>query len=229
MKQNRNNVFNLIHKGLRGLLYDTAMRIQREDFSTNTATETIEQVNLVLNLFDEHAHHEDKYLLPLVQKHNAALVQGFEKDHVVDHELSEKLRALTKSWTEAKTADEKLETGRNIFMAFNEFIAFNLYHMNNEEGILLFTLWKHYTDEELHEAEVAIVTSIPIDILMIESTWMMRSLNDAEITGWLTGVKLHAPEEVFAAYKKLATNELSAERWLAISAAIENVASAVTV
>lgn len=221
MTHNRYNVFNQIHKGLRHLMYDTAVRLQTTDLSRPEATGVINSVSLVVDLFDEHAHHEDKYVLPMVEKHNPALVADFEKDHELDHKLSDGLRQLVASWKSATTQQERNITGQGIFYAFNEFIAFNLYHMNREEDTLLATLWKHYTDEELHAASQAIVASIPPDVLMLESKWMMRSMNNAEISEWMTGIKHGAPAEVFAAYMQMAEQELPAERFHIIASALE--------
>lgn len=221
MSENRYNVFNQIHKALRALLYDTAVCIQKTDFSSDAASAAIEKVALVVNLFDEHAYHEDTYLFPLVTAHNAALVAEFENDHEIDHKLSETLRDHIASWAAAGTAEQRIAVGQSIFYAFNEFIAFNLYHMNKEESVLLFTLWKHYPDTALLEAEHAIVQRIKPETLMIESQWMMRSLSNPEIIQWLTGVKMGAPEEVYATYLQLAQNELPAERWLVIETALQ--------
>lgn len=220
MTHNRYNVFNQIHKGLRHLMYDTALRLQTTDLANTDAEEVINSVSLVVDLFDEHAHHEDKFVLPMVEKHNPALVADFEKDHELDHKLSEGLRELVKSWKSAVTEQERNITGQGIFYAFNEFIAFNLYHMNREEDTLLATLWKHHTDEELIAASQAIVASIPPDILMLESKWMMRSMNNPEITEWMMGIKHGAPAEVFAAYLQMAEQELPIERFRVIAAAL---------
>ena len=52
----RYNIFNQVHKGLRELLYQTASRLQQTDFSTHQEREAIlEQVNIVVDLFDKHA------------------------------------------------------------------------------------------------------------------------------------------------------------------------------
>jgi hypothetical protein len=75
------NVFNSIHKGLRNLLYSTAIQIQQTDFSSDQAAATNQAIKLVVALFDEHAQHEDTYLLPLIEKYDSALIAQFEKDH----------------------------------------------------------------------------------------------------------------------------------------------------
>lgn len=221
MSEKRYNVFNQIHKGLRGLLYDTALAIQQTDFSQDSAASAIEKVNLVVDLFDEHAHHEDTYLLPIVLKHNAPLVEDFEKDHEIDHKLSESLREQTVAWSKATTKAERIAIGQSLFYAFNEFIAFNLYHMNKEENVLLYTLWQHYTDAELLAVQRTIVESIKPEILMIESKWMMRSLNNTEIIEWLTGIKNGAPAEVYEMYTRLAQQELDTDRWTAVATSLE--------
>ncbi|MGN6569058.1 MAG: hypothetical protein ACTHJ0_13945, partial [Flavipsychrobacter sp.] len=191
MSENRYNVFNQIHKGLRNLLYSTAIDIQRTDFVAETAKGTIDKVLLVLELFEEHAHNEDTHLLPLIEKHDAALVAEFERDHEIDHKLSETLREHAAEWIKATNNNQRIALGQAIFYGFNEFVAFNLYHMNREENILLFTLWKHYTDQDILKAERAIVESIKLETLMLESQWMMRSLNNSEIVNWLSGLRLH--------------------------------------
>ncbi|MBN9485007.1 MAG: hypothetical protein BGO70_05200 [Bacteroidetes bacterium 43-93] len=227
MSQPRYNVFNQIHKGLRALMYDTAKNIQQMDFEQANASEVIDQVLLVVDLFDEHAHHEDAHILPMVVAHNAALVDSFEKDHELDHKLSEDLRSLCASWTNATSDMERMKIGQGIFYAFNEFIGFNLYHMNREEHELLLTLWQHYTDEEILAAQQAIIQSIPPETMMIESRWMMSTLNNMEIIGWLGAIKANAPEEIFMGYVKLAAETLSEQRWntIANTLKIEQVAA----
>ena len=45
------------------------------------------------------------------------------------------------------------------------------------------------------------------------SKWMMRGLNNAEITGWLKGVEKNAPEAVFQSLFVTAEKELSERRF----------------
>lgn len=219
--QPRYNVFNQIHKGLRALLYHTALQVQQADFALDSAAAVTGDVRKVVDLFDEHAHHEDLHLLPLIATHNPELMQQFEQDHEVDHRLSETLREHCGEWTNATTSRERITYGQAIFYAFNEFIAFNLYHMNKEEQVLLYTLWKHHTDEALLMAEQAIIQSIKPETLMFESRWMMRALSDPEIVQWLTGVRMGAPAEVFGMFAAMAQEELASQRWETISAGLE--------
>jgi len=226
MQQPRYNAFNLIHKGLRGMLYDAALAIQQTDFASDNAIETVRKVEYLVHAFDEHADHEDAHVLPMVTKYNPQMVADFEKDHVVDHKLSADLINYVNNWKAASDTSARLECGSQLFYAFNEFIAFNLYHMNREEQALLYVLWSHYTDMEIREMQQRIVASIPTNVLLSESRWMIRCANDRELTEWLKGVKMGAPEPFFNALRETTVAELGIERSERIFAAIEEVAVA---
>jgi hemerythrin-like domain-containing protein len=213
MQEQRYNVFNQIHKGLRSMLYDTALRLQRTDFTqSDEANAAVEQLEQVLHFFDEHAENEDQFILPHVRKHNAQLIDELEKDHDIDHRLTQTLLGHIQEWKVAGLSEQKEAIGQRIFFAFNEFIAFNLYHMNKEENVLMYLLWKHYTDGEIRQMEGEILKSIPSQTLLTESRWMMRSINNKEVIGWLSGVKQGAPSEVFNNFLQLAEDELPADR-----------------
>ncbi|GAB3507656.1 hypothetical protein GCM10027341_42570 [Spirosoma knui] len=213
MQEQRYNVFNQIHKGLRSMLYDTALRLQRTDFGqSDEANAAVEQLEQILHLFDEHAENEDQFILPHIRKHNAQLIDELESDHEIDHRLTQTLFGHIQEWKTADRTAQKEAIGQRIFFAFNEFIAFNLYHMNKEENVLMYLLWTHYTDAEIRQMEGGILQSIPPQTLLIESRWMMRSINNKEVVGWLSGVKQGAPAEVFNQFLQLAEDELPADR-----------------
>lgn len=224
MNIQRFNLFNRVHKGLRGFLYNVALSIQQTDFARPQAVETIEKLEQLMHFFDKHANVEDQFILPLVTRHNEALVNDMEKDHEVDHRLIEELMDQIDVWKNATQPDTKVSAGRKIFYAFNEFIAFNLYHMNREENELMCTMWQHMTDDEIREIEQQIIQSINPEVLFEECRWMMRSISNTEIIEWLAGVKMNAPEPVFLQLCAIGTEELPAERWEEIQEAINEVA-----
>ncbi|AKD57907.1 hemerythrin domain-containing protein [Spirosoma radiotolerans] len=221
MQNQRYNVFNQIHKGLRGMLYETAIRVQQTHFSKAEASETIDQLNQVLLFFDEHAEHEDRFILPHIQKHNAQLIDELEKEHEIDHRLTQTLFDQIQEWKAATSANQLEAIGQRLHFGFSEFIAFNLYHMNKEENELIHLLWKHYTDAEIRQMEHEIIQAISPQTLMAESRWMMRSINDNEIIEWLSGVKHAAPAFVFDSFLQLAKEELPLERLTKVHAALE--------
>jgi L-asparaginase/Glu-tRNA(Gln) amidotransferase subunit D len=50
--------------------------------------------------------------------------------------------------------------------------------------------------------------------------WMMRGLNNAEITRWLKEVKNNAPDFVFQSLMQIAAQQLDEHRWQLIREAI---------
>jgi len=202
------------------MLYDTALRLQQTDFSQFEAQTTVDQLEQVLHFFDEHAENEDQFILPHIRKHNAQLIDELEKDHDIDHRLTQTLFDQIQEWRSAPVDAKREAVGQRICFAFSEFIAFNLYHMNKEENVLMYLLWKHYTDGEIHQMEAEILRSIPPLTLLAESRWMMRSINDKEVIGWLSGVKQGAPAEVFNNFLQMAGEELPSERLTKVHAAL---------
>jgi hypothetical protein len=216
MTQPRYNVFNLIHKGLRHFMYDTALKIQKADFTAPASASVIAQLEEMLGYFEQHAHHEDNHVLPPVQQHNAALVDDFEAQHVEDHRLGHELQQTIEQWKKAGSADEKRLAGRTLFYLFNEFIAFNLYHMNKEEKEINDVLWTNYADADLMQITQRIIADIQPAALMAQSRWMMRSINRQELLGWLGGMKATAPAPVVKMFAEMAQQELPLEQWLEV-------------
>jgi hypothetical protein len=210
----RYNIFNQIHKGLRAMLYETALKLQHTDFQINDDAETtIAAVESALHIFHTHAHHEDSFVLPAIQSYEPALVQSFEDEHVMDDSLAEQVSekiGLLKSQT---TDSGKISAGYDLVQSFQDFIAFNLYHMNKEEDKINKVLWAHYSDNDLMQITHQIIENIPPAEMEIESVWMMKGLNNTEITNWLKTVKQGAPEFVFRQLLSQAEQALPLNRW----------------
>lgn len=215
--EKRYNVFNNIHKGLRNMLFQAQVKIQQTDFAATEADAAVADLEYVLKCYDTHADHEDHFILDCIAEKETAITEELEKDHVIDHQLSNNLRSQIAAHKAATNADGKTVAGQEIFYALNEFIAFNLYHMNKEERVLLPLLWKHFTDMEILEMEHKIVASIPPPVLMAESRWMMRSINNGEISAWMGGIKMGAPEPVYNLFVQMAQEELPAARFAALN------------
>ena len=210
----RYNIFNQVHKALRAMLYDTLLTLQQTWFAdTEEAESALQRVNKVLRIFDAHARHEDDFVLPAIAQYEPGLVDAFEQEHKQDHVLSESLRGLMLVYRHAMKAGVKIETGDAINRAFTEFMIFNLQHMNREETILNKVLWRYYSDAELFALNQQIVASIPPAEITETSTWMMRGMNNAEITAWLKAVEKNAPQQALAGLLNLAESELPAERY----------------
>lgn len=210
----RYNIFNQIHKGLRAMLYDTALAMQQTDFINQEEAEVVLQsMEKVLDCFHSHAANEDKFILSALQSFDPSLVDEFGKEHEKDESLSHRLFNLIPVYDKAVSGDAKVEVGCAILKAFNEYVAFNLYHMNNEEEKINRVLWTNYSDEEIKDIHRSILAGLPPSGMDYEGRWMMKAISNNEIIQWLKGIKNTAPDFVFKSVLSLAENELPGRRW----------------
>jgi len=208
----RYNEFNLIHKALRAMLYDTALTLQQTYFAdSNEAEKVLDKVEDVLFLFEHHAHHEDSFILPAVAKYEPALVDEFEKEHETDLKLSSNLKNLLNIYRNVNFTAEMIAMGSAISKAFVEFMIFNLEHMAKEEMLLNSVMWQHYTDEQLIDINRRLVATIPADEMALASGWMMRGINFADAISWLNAVRSSGSPMIYASLLRLAEKEMSAE------------------
>jgi len=210
----RYNIFFPIHKGLRAMLYETAIQLQQTSFTdAEEAAEAIEQVKTVVRLFESHADKEDNYVFPSIAAYEPSVVAAFEQEHVEDHALGESLEKWLTAFTYAVSPSAKQTIGEELTRAYIQFMVFNLKHMAKEETVISPILWRYYSDAELHEITLKIMKSVPPQEMMSFSRWMVKGLNNTEILYWLKGVKNTAPQPAFEALMSVAENELAPQRW----------------
>jgi hypothetical protein len=221
----RYNIFYRVHKGLRALLYDTAMQIQQTDFTNHeNAAQTLAQLNTVIAIFEKHAEAEDNFVFAAVQDYEPSVIEVFEKEHVIDHILGEKLSTLLTTINLSNSDRDKISIGRSLNQAFIEFMIFNLEHMAKEEDIINNLLWRYNTDEELHGITRQILANIPPPAMTQFSKWMIRGLSNNEIINWLKEVKQTAPDFVYLSLLNTTAAELPASRSQLISQTLTEVA-----
>jgi hemerythrin-like domain-containing protein len=208
------NMFNQVHKGLRALLFDTAIHVQHTDFwNVEDAAVVIGRIRDVVFLFDKHAHSEDNFVFPAVKKYEPSVADLFEQEHVKDHELGEALASALTAYEAAPTLNEKVAVAPLISQSFTRFLVFNLEHMAKEEEVLNKILWRYYSAEELIGITKEIIAHLPPPVLEKMNSWMLRGLNVPEITGWFRQVEATAPEFIYQALLGAAEEVLSEHRF----------------
>lgn len=210
----RYNIFFPVHKGLRALLFETAQLLQQTNFTdVDEADDAVERVKTVVSLFESHASKEDNYVFAAISAYEPSVVASFEQEHEEDHALGESLQNWIKAFEYAIAPSAKQTIGDDLTKAYIQFMVFNLRHMAKEEQVINPILWRYYSDEELHGITQTILASIPPQEGAYFSRWMVRGLNNAEILGWLKGVKNAAPQPVFQSLLGIAEEELQPHRW----------------
>ncbi len=210
----RFNIFNQVHKGLRALLYDTALSLQQTDFSNAEEAEpALHKIRKTLDAFESHAYIEDSYVLPAIQQYEPALVDAFEGEHIKDHELGEKVIVLVNNLEQENSAQVQTAKAVELLHAFNAFLSFNIDHMSREETVLNERLWRYYSDAEIIAINHRILENVKPADLAFYSAWMMKGLSNTEITCWLKEVQRNAPDYVFANLFSIAEKELPQTRF----------------
>jgi len=219
---NRYNVFYLIHKGLRAMLYDTATTLQQTDFvDISAATPALAKVNDVLFAFEHHAHHEDNFILPAVEAYEPEIATSFESEHQEDYRLAGRLRNLLIIYENSFLPEERTVCGSAITKSFTEFLTFNLQHMAKEELLLNHALWRLYTDEQIKAIQQQLMATITAIELQSASRWIMRAISIADAIEWLKSVRQSSPVTAFNDLMKIAAEELGETRFATIQEGLE--------
>jgi hypothetical protein len=225
MQTVRFNPFGQIHKGLRALLYNTALHLQHTDFSSaEEIAAAVERVQLVNRLFEHHAHVEDSQIFPMIEAYEPALVADFESQHQKDHELSEALEACLHRFTETNSTEQNIFAGNELQQNFNAFLAFNVEHMKQEETLVNQCLWRYYSDADLLKKVQEISSSIPPEQNRHFVYWMLKGMATHEIIQWYNAVRLSAPGPVFRFFCELAEEALPLQKWNAVQEALQEEA-----
>ena len=205
----RINPFNIIHKALRAVMYDTALTLQQTYFAdVEEAEAALSKVETTVDMFEQHAHHEDTFVLPAVEAFEPTLAAAFEKEHVADMEIGNRLATLLNIYRSLETSEERINCGSCINKSFRDFMVFNLEHMAKEEIEINRVIWAHYSDQEILDLSERITASIPPEQKMQAAKWMLRSINKAEAISWLQAAKQTSPAFVFEALLDIANTEM---------------------
>lgn len=210
----RYNSFNIIHKGLRAALFDTALRLQTTDFTLeDAAEEAVNRVKTIVMLFQGHAQKEDDYILPMISEYEPSVAAGFNGEHEEDEKLGLELEHAAERVLNASSATESRTSGRELTEAFIRFLVFNLTHMAKEENIINKILWRYYSDDQIKEITGRIGQSEPAWKQDIYATWMLRGINNAEAVSWMKAIEKGAPPVVFQTLLQKAEQELPEKRF----------------
>jgi hypothetical protein len=210
----RYNIFQQLHKALQGLLFDTAILLQQTDFGrASEAAIALDKLNTLLHLFTQHAALKEKHLLPAIQNVEPGVAFALAQQQGPQFVCIQRLQGLITMYDHAISTDDKREAGRSINQAYTGGVINLLRYMHGEEQITSSTLWRYYTDAEILGMEQEIVADISTEDISLYSEWMIRSMNNQEITQWLKTVERTAEGPMFQSVFAFAENELSLPRW----------------
>ena len=222
----RYNSFNIIHKGLRAALYQTALQLQQTDFTESDQIEdAINKVREVVLLFEGHAHKEDHFVLPLINEYEPSVVATFNAEHQKDEQLGVELEGAVKKLSQSSTSQEMIVAGGELTTSFVRFMVFNLEHMAKEEDIINQILWRYYSDDEIKAVVAQISQSTAPWMHDFYAKWMLRGISNGEVISWMRMIEKAQPAVVFQTLVQKAEQELPRKRFQKIRQSLKQTAA----
>jgi len=213
----RCNIFNNIHKGLRAMLYQTAALLQQTDFNNpEEAAATAERVSRVVDLFNNYTALEKPMIAAAIYKNEPAFAVANIEGEMERAVISQQVKAVSAG----QPGTEDSTNGAMLQQLFTAFMLAALRHLASEESTVNRALWLNYTDASLYTIAQQMESSLPAESLTEYNRWMLRGLNNDEISSWLKEVKNTAPDAAFTALVDMACKELNEHRWQLIREAI---------
>ncbi|BDG05298.1 hemerythrin domain-containing protein [Anaeromyxobacter oryzae] len=215
----RVDLYGTVHKGIRGLLAGTAALAGRTDFArAEEAARAAAEVRRLLGFLDEHAHHEDTWVMPEVARIAPELHADLAADHVRTDGLHRELAGLA-ARVEGATEAERVSLGARIHERLWRLAAEHLRHMAREEADAQRVLWAHRTDEELGQLHGRLLASIPPARMAEWSAIILPALATRERAGMLAGMRAAMPPPVFERITAPARDALGPVEWAATAVA----------
>lgn len=214
MQLRKTDLFTFIHKAIRNMIYNAASKLQTADFTDDKEVKILlASLRHDLDLLHEHAVHEDNVIFPEIADEEPQMIEQLNEEHKKLESKLNGILALVEKTEQSNSIEERMLLGNSLNSLFNDFIADYLAHMNHEETTVLDASLKYLSDEELVAIRTRIQTKIPSERYKIWLMWMLKSLNNSELIGFLGGMKASAPPQIFESVVDTAQAIINNQRW----------------
>ena len=171
---NRPSFYRTVHKGIRAMLFDVAVRAGRTDWDDAVAVAAlrIEVQNAFAKLVT-HAEHENNTVAPMLEKAAVSVARVIGGAHDDQDVQIQRLMLLLDS----VDSDAR---GHEFVVALSRFVGESLVHMADEEEQAMPALWRVFNDAQLIEAHQKVMAAIPPDAMESWMRWIVPSINRSE-------------------------------------------------
>ena len=212
------DLFTGIHKAVRNLIFTTGLKLQNLDGENGEERAAlIQDIHIIFDLFDEHAGNEDRFIFPLVAQYEPQLARDLDGEHRAHAPLVDEIKSAMQVLEEAASAEARMKALARLRIAYFEFIAEHLLHMNHEEREMLPATQRWASDEQLAATLGRIIGGMSPEMYARWMRWMLPALMPLELAGMLRGLA-SAPPQLLATVEAIAADVLPPARWAQVRA-----------
>ncbi len=221
LQQVTHNLYLDIHKGIRRELFALTERAGSVDPSVRSGrVDLAEQLDHAVGILVDHAHHEDTYAQPSIEKFLPDLAAEIEGDHDRLEGRMVRLQEMAYDAINAMQSSQRFAVHR-LYIELASFTSEYLAHQDLEERLVMPALEQAVGAETVLGIHGAIVGSIPPDQMAKALALMLPALNIDDRTELLGGIRANAPAPVFEGVWGLAGSVLAPPDFTALGARLE--------
>ena len=210
-----------IHKGIRRELFALTEHAGSVDPSVRSGrVDLAEQLDRTVEILVGHAHHEDTYAQPFIEKFLPDLAAEVEGDHERLETRMARLQEMAYDAVNAMQSAQRFSVHR-LYIELASFTSEYLAHQDLEERLVMPALDQAIGVEAVMGIHGAIVGSIPPGEMAQALALMLPALNIDDRTELLGGIRANSPAPVFEGVWGLAGSVLAPPDFTALGARLE--------
>jgi Hemerythrin HHE cation binding domain len=170
----RDDLFTLIHKGLRLGLFDITVQAGRTDWADPAQVIDLgERWHGLLTLLRAHGDHEDQHILRLLDPYDPFAAEPTAEQH---RDLDDLLDDLAGRF-ETVLAAPGVAPGLELYRDLARFVAAYLTHMHDEETRVMGRIWACCTDEEIAGARQRFMADMSPQVQALSLEYTLPALD----------------------------------------------------
>jgi len=177
----RDDLFTMIHKGLRHAIFEVNVRAGATDYADATAVaELQESWRRLHSALSGHSHHEDDYIFTLLSDRVPGGTDQLTEEHVVIHAQAAQITEQFARIAAEPRGDKRRMLGLELYRALQRFTAAALVHFDEEESELLARIWALCDDAEIADTRAAFMATIGPEEMQFDVEHMLEAVDPIE-------------------------------------------------
>jgi len=186
MRKERYNIFNKSHKGLRRLVLEAWAKTNKCDFiSTSEVNDCIVTLLKAIRYYVYHIRRENMIIHSAINPVAPYIVTLLEKINAKGIEVASSIEYKIHRFNTESQGKGIIDFGIELQSSIFSFTSIVVQHIKKEETVLNELLWQNFTDCELLELEVKIMSHFVPEEKEWFNNQVMKCLDDNEIARWI--------------------------------------------